>query len=292
MKAIDYAAPKNVAKAVELLAEHGDRARVLAGGTDIIVQVRDGRRDVDLVVDIKNIAKVNELVYDKTRGLRLGSAVPCYRIYENKKVSRAYPGLIDAVSLVGGIQIQSRASVGGNLCNASPAADTIPALIAHEAVAVIAGPDGTREVAVENFCTAPGRTVLKPGEFLLSLSIPARKPNFGSAYLRFIPRNEMDIAVVGAGVSVTLDDARTRCVAARVALAAVAPTPLLVPEAGAALVDGELRDDLIDKAASLAQAASTPISDMRGDAEYRRHLVGVLVRRALKKAIERARSGE
>jgi carbon-monoxide dehydrogenase medium subunit len=288
MKEISYAAPSSVAKAAALLAEAGDRGRVLAGGTDIIVQVREGRRDVDLLVDIKRIAKANELVFNKAHGLRLGSAVPCVRIYESKKVARAYPGLIDAVSLIGGIQIQSRASVGGNLCNASPAADTIPALIAHETVCVIAGPTGTREVAVESFCTAPGRTVLGPGEFLLGMSIPAPKPCSGAAYLRFIPRNEMDIAVVGAGVSVTLDESRKRCIAARVALAAVAPTPLFVPDAGAALVDGELRDELIDKAAALSQAAAKPISDMRGDADYRRHLVAVLVRRAIRKAIDRA----
>jgi carbon-monoxide dehydrogenase medium subunit len=289
MRDFRYAAPTSVAKATALLAEAGDRGRVLAGGTDIIVQVREGRRDLDLLVDIKRIAKVNELVFDKARGLRLGSAVPCARIYENKKVAKTFPGLIDAVSLVGGVQIQSRASVGGNLCNASPAADTIPALIAHEAVCVIAGPTGTREVPVEDFCTAPGRTVLGQGEFLLTIVIPQPKPRSGAAYLRFIPRNEMDIAVVGAGVSVTLDESGQRCIGARIALAAVAPTPLSVPGAGAAVVDGELRDDLIEKAAAIAQSAAKPISDMRGDADYRRHLVGVLVRRALRKAIDRVK---
>src|SRR5262249_54784347 len=160
------------------------------------------------------------------------------------------PGLIDAVSLIGGIQIQSRASIGGNLCNASPAADTIPALIALEAVCVIAGPKGQRELPVENFCTAPGRTVLGLGEFLVGLRLPPPKPHSGASYLRFIPRNEMDIAVVGAGVSVALDAARTRCTAARVALAAVAPTPLLVLEAGASLVGSALDDAAIDKAAA------------------------------------------
>ncbi len=287
MKAIDYAAPRTVAEAVALLKERGDRARVLAGGTDVIVQVREHRRDLDVLVDVKRIPEVNELSYDPRQGLRLGAAVPCYRIYEDAAVAKAYPGLIDAVSLVGGIQIQNRASVGGNLCNSSPAADTIPALIAHGAVCVIAGPEGTRELPVEQFCTGPGRNALGRGELLLSLRLPAPPRHFGAAYLRFIPRNEMDIAVVGAGVAVTLDGGR--CTAARVALAAVAPTPLLVPEASAALVDGALSDSLIDKAAALARAAARPISDMRGDADYRRHLVGVLVKRALKTAIERAR---
>ncbi len=291
MSAFDYAVPRSLAEAVALLVEKGDRARVLAGGTDILVQVREGRRHVDLLVDIKDIPEVNELAFDAGRGLTLGAAVPCAVICEHREIARAYPGLIDGVSLVGGVQIQSRACVGGNLCNASPAADTIPALIAHEGVAVIAGPEGRREVPVEKFCTAPGRTALARGELLVSLRMPAPKPRSAGRYLRFIPRNEMDIAVVGAGVTVALDESRQRCVAARVALAAVAPTPLLVPDAGAALVDGPLTDALIDKAAALAQAASRPISDMRGDADYRRHLVGVLTRRALHGAIQRAKGG-
>jgi len=289
MKDIDYTAPRTLSEAVTLLNERADRARVLAGGTDIIVQLREHRRDVDLLVDVKNIPEINELSYDAKTGLRLGAAVPCYRIYENAAIAKAYPGLIDAVSLVGGIQIQSRASVGGNLCNASPAADTIPPLIALEGVCIIAGPKGTRQVPVEKFCTGPGRTALERGEVLVRLELPPPKPRSGAHYLRFIPRNEMDIAVVGAAAAVTLDDKKTRCIAARIALAAVAPTPLLVPEAGAALVDGELSDTLVNKAASLAQAASRPISDMRGDADYRRHLVGVLVKRALKGALERAK---
>jgi carbon-monoxide dehydrogenase medium subunit len=290
LKEIDYAAPKTVAEAVALFAEKGDRARALAGGTDIIVQVRENRRDVDLLIDLKQIPEVNELTFDPERGLRLGAAVPCYRIYEHPDIPRLYPGLTDAALLIGGIQIQSRASVGGNLCNASPAADSIPALIAHEAVAVIAGREGTREVPVEKFCTAPGRTVLGRGEFLVALRLPPPRRRSGSFYVRFIPRNEMDIAVVGVGAAVTLDDSRSRCIAARVALAAVAPTPLLVPEAGAALVDGALTDEHLAQAASLAQAAIRPISDMRGEADYRRHLVGVLTKRALRGAIERARS--
>jgi carbon-monoxide dehydrogenase medium subunit len=289
MKDIDYAAPRTLTEAVTLLNDKGDRARVLAGGTDIIVQAREHRRDLDLLVDVKNIPEVNELAYDPKKGLRLGAAVPCYRIYENAEIAKAYPGLIDGVSLVGGIQIQSRASVGGNLCNGSPAADTIPPLIVLEGTCVIAGPKGTRQVPVEKFCTAPGRTVLERGELLVRLELPPPKANSGAHYLRFIPRNEMDIAVAGAAASVTLDDKKTRCVAARIALAAVAPTPLLVPDAGAALVDGAINESLINKAASLAQAAAKPISDMRGDADYRRHLVSVLVKRAIAGALERAK---
>jgi CO/xanthine dehydrogenase FAD-binding subunit len=289
LKAFDYFAPKSVGEAIALLTEKGDRARILAGGTDIIVQVREGRRFVDLLVDVKDIPDLNELTFDARRGLRIGAAVPCYRIAEHAEIAKAYPGLIDAVALIGGVQIQSRASVGGNLCNASPAADTIPALIALEAVCELAGPEGSREVPVEKFCTAPGRTVLGRGEVLACLRLPPPRPNSGAAYLRFIPRNEMDIAVVGAGVSVMLDSARKRCTAARVALAAVAPTPLLVPEAGTALVNGELSDALVEKAAQAARAAARPISDMRGDVDYRRRLAGVLTRRALQTAIARAK---
>jgi carbon-monoxide dehydrogenase medium subunit len=292
LKDIDYIAPKSLAQALLALAQHGDRARVLAGGTDILVQLREYRRDYDLLVDVKNIRQLNELTCNpkgKTPELRIGAAVPCWRICENKNVRRYYPGLIDAVALIGGVQIQSRASVGGNLCNASPAADTIPALIAHQAVCTIAGPNGTREVPVESFCTGPGKTVLGPGEILVTLQIPAPAPRSGGNYQRFIPRNEMDIAVVGVGSWVTLDESKTRVTTARIGVAAVAPTPLYVPDAGAALIDGEVTDALIDKAAALAQAAAKPISDMRGDADYRKHLVGVLTKRTLHEAIARAK---
>jgi carbon-monoxide dehydrogenase medium subunit len=289
LQAFDYAAPRSVDEAVSLLAERGDGARVLAGGTDIIVQVREGRRRVALLVDIKGIPEANQLAYDPATGLVIGAAVPCYKIYGDAAIAAAYPGLIDAVSLVGGIQIQGRATVGGNLCNASPAADTIPALIVHEAVCLIAGPSGRREVPAEQFCTGPGRTVLQPGELLVALQLPPPQPNFGAAYLRFIPRNEMDIAVVGVGASVILDAERNAFVAARIALGAVAPTPLLVDTAAAALVGQPISDEALQRAAEAAQAAARPIDDMRGTAAYRRHLVGVLTRRALRGAIQRAK---
>ena len=289
MKDITYAAPTTIADAAALLSDKGDRARILAGGTDIIVQVREGRRDIDALVDIKHISEVNELSCD-AKGLVIDSAVPCCLIYENKAIAKAYPGIIDAVSLIGGIQIQSRATLGGNLCNASPAADGIPVLIALEGVCDIAGPKGTRSIPVEQFCLAPGRTVLERGEFLVRFRFPPPKKNAGAAYLRFIPRNEMDIAVVGVAVALQLDAAKTKCTSARIALAAVAPTPLLVMDAGAALVGTALDEASIAKAASLAQAAAKPISDMRGEADYRRHLVGVLVKRAIAIALDRAKS--
>jgi carbon-monoxide dehydrogenase medium subunit len=287
MNAFDYAAPTSLREAVALLADKGDRARVLAGGTDILVQLREGRRRLDWLVDIKKIPEVNELICDATQGLIVGAAVPCSLLYEHPALPKLYPGLNDAVSLIGGIQIQNRASIGGNLCNASPAGDSIPALIAAGGVCHIAGSNGTREVPVEQFCTAPGKTALKPGELLVRVRFPAPKKREGSAYLRFIPRNEMDIAVVGVGVSVTLEG--DKCVAARVSVGAVAPTPLLVADAGQALVGTTLDDRALAQAAERARAAARPISDMRGDAEYRRHLVGVLVQRALRIAHERAK---
>ena len=289
MKDITYAAPRTLAETTAILNDKGDRARILAGGTDVIVQVREGRRDIDALVDIKRVPEVNELSYDPAKGLVIGAAVPCCLIYENAAIAKAYPGIIDAVSLIGGIQIQSRASLGGNLCNASPAADGIPVLIALEGVCDIAGPQGIRSVPVEQFCTGPGKNQLQRGEILMRLRFPSKKAASGAAYLRFIPRNEMDIAVVGVGVAIQLNAAKAKCLAARIALAAVAPTPLLVADAGAALVGTTLDETAITKAANLAQAAAKPISDMRGDAEYRKHLVGVLVRRALAIAIERAK---
>jgi len=219
-----------------------------------------------------------------------GSRGPLPAICQNPVVLENYPGLVDAIHLIGGVQIQYRASVGGNLCNASPAADSIPALIVHNAGCIIVGSNGTREIAVEQFCIAPRKNALQSGEFLLAIKVPAVKENFGAHYLRFIPRNEMDIAVVGAGASVTLDGAKQRILSARIALAAVAPTPLFVEEAGMFLAGKEINEENIREAAGLAQAAARPISDLRGTVEYRKHLCAVLTRRALEKAIERARA--
>jgi CO/xanthine dehydrogenase FAD-binding subunit len=288
MQPFEYVRATGTDEAVALLARANGRARVLSGGTDLIVALREGRVQADLVVDIKFVPEVNQLTFDPATGLQIGAAVPCHRLYGSEPIAQAYPGLIDAASLIGGVQIQGRASLGGNLCNASPAADSIPALIAHGAVAHVAGPGGRRSLPVESFCTAPGRTVLQAGEFLVSLHLPPPANSFGAAYLRFIPRNEMDIAVVGAGVSVQLDESRTHFAGARIALAAVAPTPLFVADAGAALIGQAINQAAIDEAARVAQAAAQPISDMRGTAGYRRHLVGVLVRRALAKALVRA----
>ena len=290
MQAFNYVAAQSVDEVIKLLAEKGDTARVMSGGTDLLVALREGRRKAELVIDVKRVKETTELTYDAQQGLTLGAAVPCHRIYDDKALAKAYPGLIDSASLIGGVQIQGRASIGGNLCNASPAADSIPALIVHSVTCHIAGPNGQRQVPVEDFCVAPGRTVLQNGEFLVALSFPAPKPGFGAAYLRFIPRNEMDIAVVGVGASVQLDESRTKIVSARIALGAVAPKPLFIPAAGEALAGKAISDEAIAEAARLAQAAATPITDMRGTAEYRKHLSAVLTGRALRKAIERAKT--
>ncbi len=289
MKDFEYLSPTSISEAVALLAEKGDRARVLAGGTDLIVQLRGGRFELDRVVDSKEVPELNRIDFDPAQGLVIGAAVPCYRIYENDTVNDRYPGLIDAAEIIGGIQIQGRASLGGNLCNASPSGDTIPVLIVLEATALIAGPNGAREVPAEQFCTAPGRNVLGSGELLVSLRFPPSDPRSGSRYLRFIPRNEMDIAIVGAGASVTLSEDLSTFVKARVALGAVAPTPLYVPEAGAALVGRPVNDDSIALAAQAAREAARPIDDMRGTTEQRKHLCEVLTARAIRDAVARAK---
>lgn len=289
MQAFEYIAANTVSEAVTLLDEKGENARILAGGTDLIVQAREGKRTLDWMIDIKSIPEVNEIDYNSDSGLTLGAAVPCYQIYAVDDLCDAYPGLVDATKIIGGTAIQGRAAIGGNLCNASPAADAIPPLIVLNATCVIAGPNGEREVPVEDFCTAPGQTVLEKGEMLVSIKIPAPQECSSSYYLRFIPRNEMDIAVVGVGASVVLDAAKEKFVSARIALAAVAPTPLYAEEASTLLAEREISDGAIDEAAQAAQGIARPISDMRGTAEQRTHLVGVLTRRALNGAIQRVK---
>ncbi len=287
-----YEAPGTIDEAVALLDKHGDRARPIAGGTDVLVQARANRWDLDAIVDVKNIPELTEISHYPDGSVSIGAAVPCYKIYEDQKIRDNFPGIIDAVEMIGGIQIQSRASLGGNLCNSSPSADGICPLIAYNAVCHIAGPGGDdnhRDVPVEDFCTGPGSNVLGRGEILVSLVLPNPGDNFGAGYERFIPRNEMDIAVAGAGVSVKLSGDGNTFEAARVALAAVAPVPLVVPAAEAALVGNSVSDEVIDAAAAAAADAASPISDMRGTVAQRKHLSGVLTRRMINQAVERAR---
>ena len=291
MRAIDYVAPTSLSEAVSVLSANGDRARPLAGGTDIIVQLRGGRRELDVLVDAKKIPELNQIEMTDS-GLRLGAAVPCYEIYQNQQVAVAYPGLIDAAGLIGSIQIQGRASIGGNLCNAAPSGDSIPPVITLGGEAHINGPNGWRAVAAEDFCTGPGRSVLEPGEILVGIQIPAPAANSGTAYLRFIPRNEMDIAVAGVSSSVVLDASGQTIQSARIALASVGPTPILATAAGDSLAGKAVSDDAIAEAGRLASEAASPITDMRGTIRQRHHLVDVLTRRTLNIAIRRARGEE
>lgn len=287
-----YEAPGSIGEAVALLEEHGDRARPIAGGTDVLVQARANRWDLDAIVDVKNIPELTEISHYPDGSVAIGAAVACYQIYEDEKIRASFPGIIDAVEMIGGIQIQSRASLGGNLCNSSPSADGICPLIAYNAACHIAGPgddDSHRNIPVEDFCTGPGTNVLERGEILVSLVLPNPGDNFGAAYERFIPRNEMDIAVAGAGVSVKLNDAGDTFEAARVALAAVAPVPLVVPAAESALAGNAVSDAVIEAAAQAAGEAASPITDMRGTIDQRKHLAAVLTRRMINKSVERAR---
>lgn len=290
MDDFEYSAASTVDDAVQLLSARGEGARVLAGGTDILVHLREGRRHADLVVDVKKIPELARLDYDAQRGLSLGAAVPCYRIYGDSAIADAYPALTDAARIIGGWQIQSRASIGGNLCNASPAADSIPALFVHRAQCHIAGPRGNRELDVREFCTGPGTHALKEGELLVRISLEAPPPGSSSAYERFIPRNEMDIAVVGVASWVRFSNDGKKIEEARVALAAVGPTPIMADEASQWLAGQPVQESTFERAGELARNAAHPISDMRGTAEYRRHLVGVLVKRTLVQAMERARA--
>jgi carbon-monoxide dehydrogenase medium subunit len=283
-----YVAPSTVAEAVAELNKHGDRARPLAGGTDLLVKARANVWELDAVVDIKNIPELMTLTVNGS-GLSIGAGVPCYQVYDNSEVAAQYPGIVDGASIIGGIQVQSRAGLGGNLCNAAPSGDGIPSLIAHSAVAVIANASGTREVAVEDFCTGPSRTVLESGDLLVSIEVPKPAANTGAAYTRFIPRNEVDIAVAGVAAFVQLDASGKNFESARIALASVGPTPILASAAGDSLAGKPVNDETIAAAAALAKDAATPITDMRGTVEQRKQLVEVLTGRMINKAVERAR---
>ncbi len=293
MESFAYEAPDSLDAAVALLAERNQasiRTQILAGGTDMIVQLRSGDRSPRVIVDIKRIPETRSIILDD-EGLLLGAAVSGAELSARDDVSARYPGLVEAADLIGSTQIQGRASVGGNLCNASPAGDTIPALIANGATCLIAGPEGSREVPVESFVVGVQRNQLEPGEFLVALRLPPAPPRSADAYLRFIPRTEMDIAVASAGVRVVLD-ADGVCSEARVAIGAVAPTALLVPEAAHALIGTRLDEAACQAAADASSAAARPISDKRGTESYRRKVVGVLTRRAAVIARDRALGGQ
>lgn len=271
----------------EAVAARGDPGGyLLAGGTDLIAQMKAGQRAPTKIVDVKQIPELSRVGATPDGGLEIGAAVSCTTLAGNAHIQAHHAALHDSVQLIGSLQIQNRATLGGNICNAAPSADAVPALIADAAVARIAGPDGERTLALEDLFAGPGKTHLRPGELLVSITLPKPTTRSAAAYLRFTPRREMDIAVVGAAARIDLDDGGT-ITAARVALASVAPTPVRAPSAEQALIGQSAIASTFAAAATAAQSDATPISDTRGSAEYRRDLIAVLVRRALEQCANR-----
>jgi len=282
-----YERPTTLEAATALLAKAGAEARILAGGTDLLVQMRARVLDPALVVDIKGIEATRKITKDGG-GYVIGAAVTGAELKEHPTLSKDWPGLVEATNLIGSTQVQGRCSLGGNLCNGSPAADSVPAMIAAGVVATIAGPSGTRELPVEDIMLAPRKLALTKGEFIVSFKIPAKPAHGGDAYLRFIPRTEMDIAVVGCAVALALDGSGT-CTAARMSLGAVAARPLLVEDAGKALIGTKVDDAALAKLEAAARAACKPIDDKRGTVEFRIDVAGTLAKRTALIALERAR---
>jgi aerobic carbon-monoxide dehydrogenase medium subunit len=281
-----YEAPNTVESAVGLLAGERGQAFVLAGGTDLLVRLKSGFIEPDLILDVKGIDKFNTITAENG-GFRIGAAVCAAKLGEHEDVRRMWPGVVEAAELIGSKQVQGRATMVGNLCNASPAADSVPAMIAAGATVTIVGPKGRRTVPVEEVATGPGKTSLAKGELVESVFLPARPPRSGDPYLRFIPRSEMDIAVVGAGVSLSLDPSG-KCTQARVSLGAVAERVLLVEEAARAIIGTAVDDRALEALAAAASRACRPIDDKRGTKQFRIKVAGVLARRATKIAHERA----
>ena len=284
-----YEAPETVESAAALLAGATGEVRVLAGGTDLLVQLRSEIVDPQLIVDIKRIVETRTVTEEKAGAWRIGAAVTGAELKEHPRLKKVWPGVVEAANLIGSTQIQGRATLGGNLCNGSPAADSVPALIAAGPAATIAGPKGRRDLPVEDVMLGPRKLALTPGEFVVSFLLPPRPPRSSDAYLRFIPRTEMDIAVVGAGVSLTVDGAGT-ITAARVSLGAVAARVLLVTEAATAIIGSRLDRAAQDRLEAAARAACTPIDDKRGTVDFRIQVAGVLARRAALIALDRART--
>ena len=290
MRRFEMILPGSVKECVQALQQHGAAAKLVAGGTDLLPQLKNHLLKPGVVVDLSGVAPLRQLTADKT-GLRIGAAVTARELERDPRLQGPqYRGLAESGALVGSVQVRHLATVGGNICNAAPSADMIPPLLALEAVAVIAGPRGERRVPLRDVITGVRKTVLAPDELLLELAVPDPGPHSGGAYLRHTPRRELDIAVVGVGSQVTL--ANGVCTKARIALAAVAPTPVHATAAERALEGQALTPQKIEEAATLAVEAARPISDQRGSAEFRRHLVRVLTRRTLTTALARANGAQ
>jgi xanthine dehydrogenase FAD-binding subunit len=273
-----YERPKTVQAAVAAL--QGGDARVLAGGTDLVPQLREGRRQAARVVDLKHIPELMAISVLPDGGVSVGAAASAAVVSRHAVIASRYPAVAQSARLIGGVQVQNRASLGGNICNAAPSADAVPALICHDARAVIAGANGEREVTVESLFRGPGRTVLERGEILISIQLPPATPRSAAKYLRFTPRREMDIAIAGAGAWIRIAPDGT-IAAARIVLASVGPTPLHAPSAEKRLIGEKPSRALLEEAGRLAAGDASPISDTRGSADYRRSLVTVLTARAL-----------
>ena len=286
MPRVNYVAPTSIDEAVKALAASAGLAKVLSGGTDLLVQLRSGRLKPELIVDTKRIPGMIG-IREEGDFFIIGAATPGVMLSGHAGLEHAWPGIVEGADLIGSTQVQGRCSLAGNLCNASPAADSVPAVIGARATVVIAGPNGTREAPAEAIPVGPGRTSLAKGEFITQFKIPKPKPHQCDSYLRFIPRTEMDIAVVGCGTNVTLD-ANGVCIDARVILGAVAPTIVIVEDAAKALIGHKLDEATLAALDAAAQAACKPISDKRGTIEYRTKVAGVLARRTAAIAFERA----
>ena len=282
-----YHTPSSFEEAAKIAAQASGTTRFLAGGTDVLVQMRAGIALPDELIDLKKIPGVFDMIRNEDGRWRIGAAVPGAKLGANDALVADWPGVVEGMELVGSTQVQGRATLTGNLCNGSPAADGVPALVAAGASVDITGPNGTRTIAVEDIPAGPGKTTLTKGEVISAINLPARGNNGGDAYLRFIPRTEMDIAVVGCAVNLTLDG--DVIVAAKVALGAVAPTVIVADEAAKAILGTTLDDAALDKLAAAASAAANPISDKRGSREFRIEVAGVLARRAAKIAYARAK---
>jgi carbon-monoxide dehydrogenase medium subunit len=285
MSETQYLAPKSIDEAVKAHSAANGKARFLAGGTDLLVQIKSGIKKPNLVIDIKKIVELNSINEVSDNEFKVGAAVSGANLNRNKKFANLWPGVLEAFRLIGSEQIQGRASLGGNLCNGSPAGDSVPALVAAGCNVTIAGPNGSRNIPIETFHTGPGKTVLENGEMLVSINFPKRASNSGDAYLRMTPRTEMDIAVVGCGVNITMENGV--CTNARVSLGAVAPTPLLINEASDIMVGTDINSDIIQRVSKICMEACNPINDKRGTIDYRTKVAGVLFKRTVLTAIDR-----
>ncbi len=283
---MEYFAPTQASEASALLKKEG--AYVLAGGTDLLVKLKSRMLKPNVVIDLKALPKI-KAIERTTSGWWIGAATPCAEITEHEELTKEWPGVCEALGLIGSTQIQGRASLGGNLCNASPAADSVPAVIAANTICVIATENGEREDLVENIVLSPGVTSLKPGEFILGFKLPRSHSRSGDSYLRLIPRTEMDIAVVGVGVSLSLDKSGN-LETIRVCLGAVAPRQVLLPHLQKTCIGKQPSEELVQTLVELARKACNPINDKRGTVDYRTTVAGVLTKRAFKIALERAQA--